>query len=85
MARAKKHVHKYHYTDLKYAKVWSCALPDCYHYMPDHMSVNVIGKRSLCWECNGEFILDENNMKNEMPICYECAHANVIAHLTNKV
>jgi hypothetical protein len=82
---SKAHIHKYHYINIKYTSVWACALGDCTHFMPAHLETMMLGKKSLCWACNGEFYLDEDNMKNSEPICYECAHANVIAHLTNKV
>ena len=82
---SKNHTHKYWQKNLSNQKVWACALGDCSHYMPAHMNEMVVGKKSICWECGKEFHLDEDNMKNSEPICYECAHANVIAHLTNKV
>lgn len=72
MAKSKKHIHKYHRISLTYAKVWACALPTCYHFMPKHLETNVPGKTSICWNCGEEFILDETNMKNDKPICANC-------------
>lgn len=53
-------------------KLWSCALPDCYHYMPAHMSAMVVGKASLCMECNEQFVLDPMNMRDDNPRCDNC-------------
>lgn len=84
MAKQAKHVHKYHYIDIVYTKVWACALPDCTHLMPAYMNAHVIGKRSLCWECNKEFFLDEENMKNPEPVCSACVNKELISHLLSK-
>ncbi len=65
---SKKHVHKYH----KVNNIWTCALPDCSHFMPKNAEDFVLGKYSLCWECNDRFILNSENMKNEQPICEKC-------------
>lgn len=68
----KKHVHKYHSVQTTLRKIWCCALPDCTHYMPPHMNAVLIGKTSYCWECNAEMLLDEDNMKEDMPRCDKC-------------
>lgn len=71
MAR-KKHVHKYHLVPMYNVTVWACALPDCSHYMPDHMKEMLPGKASICWGCNEKMLLDPANMKDEMPLCSNC-------------
>lgn len=71
MARA-KHVHKYHKVTLQFAQVWACGLPDCNHYMPHNLTPLVVGRKSICWHCNTEFVLDDENMKNDKPICMKC-------------
>jgi hypothetical protein len=68
----RKELHKYHFIPMKYTKVWACALPDCLHYIPKHMEYMVCGKRSICWSCDKEFILNEENMKDDQPICETC-------------
>lgn len=74
MARhSKRHIHKYHKIDVNYTDVWACALPDCTHFMPKHMENMVLGRASLCWQCNERFILNTENMKNKRPICPTCA------------
>ena len=72
MARAKRHVHKYHRVTLSFGLVWACGLPDCNHYMPQHMNQLVEGKNSLCWQCNIMFVLDANAMKEDRPRCFNC-------------
>ena len=74
--RARRHIHKYHHIELNFGKVWACALPDCSHYMPPHIEQMVIGRNSICWKCDGKMILDPINMKDEHPICNECASIN---------
>lgn len=69
---AKKHVHKYHKLELAGQKVWCCALPDCSHHMPKHYENAVIGKYSICWNCDKEFRLTPENMTDDMPTCDNC-------------
>jgi len=80
---AKKHIHKYHKINLAYSRLWACALPDCNHYMPKHLENNVPGKKSICWECGNEMILDDHNMLNDKPICLSCdkSTGNVLSAL----
>ena len=77
--KAKRHTHKYHRIEIASSLVWACALPDCNHYMPEHMSELVPGKYSLCWgsspDCLGKFVLNPANMKNDRPLCNACADA----------
>ncbi len=84
--RAKRHVHKYHQINLTYAKVWACALPDCTHHMPAHMSGMIVGKWSLCWGCDNPLILDSDNMEMDRPICDACIHVQKerINHIQNQ-
>lgn len=72
MAR-RKHTHKYHRIEIPYlGKIWACALPDCSHYMPKHLESTVIGKRSFCWACDKELILDEKCMEDDKPVHRAC-------------
>ncbi len=71
MAR-QRHIHKYRKLHLKFRNIWSCALDDCSHHMPHDLTDKLIGKASLCWRCGEKFILDEDNMKDDMPVCYNC-------------
>ena len=62
---------------LKFAKVWRCALSDCYHYMPPHMEEILEGRKSICWGCGQEFALDEIAMMDDMPNCFSCRNPTV--------
>lgn len=70
--RAKRHAHKYHHVDTSFGRVWACALPDCNHYMPQHMKELMLGKNSLCWSCGEKFLLTPINMRNDQPVCSNC-------------
>jgi hypothetical protein len=72
MSRARRHPHKYRKAKLTFGTVWACALPDCNHYMPQHMSELVVGKRSICWTCDAIFVMSPENMKEEFPKCDDC-------------
>ncbi len=74
-----KHVHKYHKVSLQFVSVWKCALPKCTHWMPPHLNNILIGRSSVCWYCGGEMVLDEDNMKSDMPVCLDCSSAGKIA------
>lgn len=70
--KAKRHTHKYYKAKLPYHTVWACALKDCTHHMPPHMSDLVIGKGSLCWKCENELIMDDRSMAMDKPLCEDC-------------
>jgi hypothetical protein len=84
---ASKHVHKYHHIfPGNGPKLWSCALPGCSHHMPRHYENTLVGKFSICWGCNKQFILDESSMEMDKPICSNCLHPipEPILELTKK-
>lgn len=70
--KARRHIHKYHKVTLSFGQVWACALPECSHYMPQHMTPMITGKASICWECNEPMILDSNSMNEDKPRCGLC-------------
>ena len=72
MATSKRHPHKYHKIQLSFGKVWACALPECSHYMPLHMTELVVGKFSICWKCGEQFVLEPHHLKLDKPICNDC-------------
>lgn len=83
MAKRRTHVHQYHRIypygrpanrSNRESGVWACALPDCTHYMPHNVEGQVVGKLSLCNTCMEAFVLDNENMKNDKPICTSCTH-----------
>lgn len=61
--------HKYRRVRMskKYA-VMRCILPDCPHYINEKLA---IGRRSICNQCEGEFIMDKKalRMKPRCPVC----------------
>lgn len=74
----KNHTHKYQLRPTGSQSVWACALPDCNHYMPPHLSSLVEGRTSICWQCEEKFILDSDAMKENRPRCLECRDALLI-------
>lgn len=72
MARSKRHTHKYHKMKMGTVTVFACALSDCTHYMPSHMENMINGKKSICWECGDELIMDPVSMEMRLPKCANC-------------
>jgi hypothetical protein len=70
--KAKRHIHKYEKVTLSFGQVWRCALPECSHYMGNHLAGLVEGKASFCWQCDNPMILDTENMKEDRPRCTNC-------------
>lgn len=70
--KARRHTHKYYRADFRFGRVWACALPDCNHYMPQHMEDFVNGKFSICWQCGEQFKMNPISMKMDQPVCEEC-------------
>ena len=84
MAKKNNHTHKYRLTPLgNTTKVWSCGLPNCYHYQPAHMTHMVEGKASECWDCANITVMSADRMKfaikeNEGRIlCQDCMDARI--------
>ncbi len=71
---AKRHTHKYHRVKLGRISVWACALTheDCTHHIPNYMENAIINRKSICWECDSEFVLDENSILADKPKCKDC-------------
>ena len=68
-----KHIHKYYHAKMKFGnRIWTCSLPDCNHHMPVHYENTLLGKLSICWNCDKEFRLSEYLMEEEYPICEFC-------------
>ena len=53
------------------AGFWRCASPQCSHYTDRE---NVVGKLSLCNNCEAEFILDYEALLRRRPLCLNCAN-----------
>lgn len=76
----KRHIHKYVLRDIgssqKPRKVYACAHSDCTHFMPSKELV--IGKKSICWQCGEEFIMNAWIVSREKvkPRCNDCRRAS---------
>lgn len=69
---SKRHIHKYRRITFTHTRAWACSLPDCTHYMPKHMEDMMLGKTSICWNCEDNFPLDSDALRMDMPICMKC-------------
>jgi hypothetical protein len=65
-------IHKYHKVNTGFTTLWACAHPTCSHYMPKHIENMIQGKASICWECDGEMVLDTDALRMDKPICLNC-------------
>jgi hypothetical protein len=81
------HIHKYRLVDIGFSKVQSCAVPNCPHFMPAHLSKLLIGRASICWECDNEFNMTEDNLKEEFPRCMNCKNPELAeaGNMLNKI
>lgn len=81
---AKNHIHKYHYINIgkrdEKRYTYACALPNCSHFIPIHMSKLVIGKESYCWQCGEKMIINKQHFrrKTRKPRCYKCTGKDVV-------
>jgi formylmethanofuran dehydrogenase subunit E len=70
----KKHVHKYMRfgpTPAMSYYIWKC-VDGCAHFIHEKQEFYVVGRKSICWGCGEEFVMDEDAMKEEMPRCVTC-------------
>lgn len=82
-----KHTHKYHKVQTPKGHLWCCALPDCSHHQPSYLEAKLVGKRSICWSCDEEMILDDVNMQDDKPMHHTCKDTGIkvsdIEHLAD--
>lgn len=65
-----KHTHKYKRVRFKSGNVvLFCVLPDCSNKINPALA---LGKRSICWRCGEEFILNEYSLRLAKPHCEDC-------------
>jgi hypothetical protein len=75
---AKSHTHKYRLINIgskeKPRKVYACSLPDCSHHIPTHQRKTIIGKESICWECDKKMIMSRDIVRKNVvkPRCWHC-------------
>lgn len=49
--------------------VYKCILPGCNHYVPRELAV---GRKSICWFCGGELVLNMENTTKKKPTHVYC-------------
>lgn len=80
----KQHTHKYARVKTDNNYVWACALPGCNHFMPYHLrSLMTVNRRSICWQCEDEFVIDEGALKEDGPRCGNCRFGVIQDDLIN--
>lgn len=70
MTEKQKHIHKF--KRLKYKsgnEIFFCALPDCNKKSNPAL---LLGKRSICWRCGSEFIMNDYALRLAKPHCEGC-------------
>lgn len=66
---AQNHTHKY----FRHNDIWHCGLGKCTHFMPKNIpQFKMIGRPSICWECEKEFELSPDELSKDRPFCEEC-------------
>ena len=53
-------------------KTWRCQLEGCAFFVHQGLQHILIGKAMRCWRCEDTYTFNENNLKEEKPICPEC-------------
>lgn len=74
MAKAtiQKHIHKLKRIKFKSGNAsFFCTLPDCTFKVNPALA---LGKRSECWRCGEEFLLNEYSIRLAKPHCEKCHH-----------
>lgn len=65
-----KHTHKLRRHTYKTGNaVYFCALPDCSYKIHTALA---LGKRSVCWRCGEDFIMNEYAIRLAKPHCEKC-------------
>lgn len=69
---SKLHTHKFRrYIRGKWNETrYACADPDCYKVARPSL---LLGKPSVCWKCEQDFILTRDNLETAKPRCLNCA------------
>lgn len=64
------HVHKFRRHTYKSGNtMYFCALPDCNAKIAPNLT---LGKRSICWRCGDDFIMNEYSIRLAKPHCNAC-------------
>ncbi len=72
MAKLEKEKHICKFRRLRYKsgnEIFFCALPDCSKKLNPAL---LLGKRSICWRCGNDFIMNEYSLRLAKPHCEKC-------------
>ena len=65
-----KHIHKVKRLRFKSGNhMYFCTLPDCYFKVNPAL---FLGKKTICWRCGEEFIMNEYSLRLARPHCEKC-------------
>lgn len=65
-----KHVHKLKRHKFKTgSSIYFCSLPDCHYKIKTELA---FGKKTICWRCGEEFIMNEYSIRLAKPHCEKC-------------
>lgn len=73
---AKRHVHKFVCVSnvFYHSRIWKCAFPECVWFVHLGLAHVMLGKLSFCWQCDEPFVMTEDHLTQERPICTKCAN-----------
>lgn len=73
-----KHIHKVKRLRFKSGNSsYFCTLPDCYFKINPSL---YLGKKTICWRCGEDFIMNEYSLRLARPHCEKC-HKTKAEHL----
>jgi len=82
MAKIEKHVHKLKRHSFKSGnQIYFCALPDCHYKTAPALA---LGKRTICWRCGNDFIMNEYSLRLAKPHCENCHQPKVVKDDTGR-
>lgn len=81
MSKKDKHIHKLFRVNGKHNKMFKCAFPDCVFLLHPGQFEILIGRYSLCHSCNNKFVITEQSLDEDMPICDDCRFKTVMTKI----
>ena len=66
-----KHTHQYKRITQRPSNrvIYRCMLANCNHYLTEEF---ILGKQSVCWACQNDFVLDKYAVERTKPKCENC-------------
>lgn len=83
MAKRNKHIHKFIRVNGKHVKIFKCAFPDCNFILNSGQFEILLGRYGLCNSCNEKFIMTEDSLNEDLPLCINCKFKSTINSVTN--